>query len=193
MFIQTEETPNPNTLKFIPGKQLLNTEGETFVFSKTDAKISSQLAKNLLNVDGVDSVFYGKDFVGITKNDASDWYLLKPYILGLIMEHFVNGLPLFIDGVNEKLTNAVNNKDIETDNPIIAQIIELIDTRVRPAVAQDGGDIVFDSFTDGIVYLKMVGACSGCPSSHATLKSGIENMLKFYIPEIEEVRAVENA
>lgn len=183
MFIQTEETPNPDSLKFIPGRTVL--EAGTASFSTLDECHRSPFARRLLSVDGVEAVFFGSDFITITKAIDQDWYILKPSIIGIIMEQFVTGLPVLID-----TSETLSAQDAETD-PIVQQIKELIDTRVRPAVAQDGGDILFHSFENGIVYLKMQGACSGCPSSTATLKSGIENMLRYYIPEVEEVRAVE--
>lgn len=188
MFIQTEETPNPDTLKFLPGA-IVMTQG-TASFSGAgvceSAALSSPLAEKLLQIEGVITVFFGEDFISITKLADKEWYILKPRVLGLIMEHFLSKLPVVLS--NKETTSAADLKDPE--DPLWAQIRELIDTRVRPAVAQDGGDIIFQSFEDGIVYLKLYGACEGCPSSSATLKSGIENMLKYYVPEIIEVRAV---
>jgi Fe-S cluster biogenesis protein NfuA len=181
VFIQTEETPNPETLKFIPGRVVM-IEG-TASYGKGDACTNSIFAQRLLEIEGVEGVFLGADFISITKNADKDWYLLKPLILGIIMEHFVAGLPVISENSSAKVSHYDDN------DPLIKQIIELLDTRVRPAVAQDGGDITFHSFENGIVYLTLQGACSGCPSSTATLKSGIENMLKYYIPEIMEVRA----
>ncbi|CAO5683111.1 MAG: Fe/S biogenesis protein NfuA [Holosporales bacterium] len=184
MFIQTEETPNPNTLKFIPGRRVFRPEydGYPSSFSKGDDVSCSLFVANIFTVDGVESIFLGADFVTIGKSEDSDWYLLKPYILGVIMQHFINDLPVIIaDDVIKPESEA-----IELD-PVSQKIVEILNERVRPAVAQDGGDIVFDSFKDGIVSLKMRGACAGCPSSTATLKSGIETMLKFYIPEVVEV------
>lgn len=182
MFIQTEETPNPETLKFLPGRVVMS-EGTASFLSLADCQ-PSPLAKRLLQIDGVTGAFFGSDFITITKESAHDWYILKPSILGIIMEHFIADLPIF--------TQSQDKQDPQTsDDPLVLQIKELLDTRVRPAVAQDGGDIIFHSFEDGIVYLKLHGACSGCPSSSATLKSGIENMLKYYIPEILEVRAID--
>ncbi len=183
MFIQTEETPNPDSLKFIPGRVVL--ESGTASFSQGDDCATSPFAKRLLSIDGITSVFFGNDFITLSKKADCDWYLLKPSIIGIIMEQFVSGLPIILE------IPAVNPSAATEEDPIVAQIKELIDTRVRPAVAQDGGDILFHSFESGIVYLKMQGACSGCPSSTATLKSGIENMLRYYVPEVEEVRAVE--
>lgn len=183
MFIQTEETPNPATLKFLPGRILMS-EGTADFKSREEAS-KSPLAQHLFEVDGVKGVFFGSDFITIAKNDADSWAVLKPSILSVIMEHFITHQPLFF---GEKTTIGGD----EEDDPIALQIKEILDTRVRPAVAQDGGDIVYDRFEDGVVYVRMQGACSGCPSSSATLKSGIENMLKHYVPEVLEVRAIEN-
>lgn len=183
MFIQTEATPNPDSLKFIPGRILLETG--TASFNKGDDCTRSPLAKRLLEIPHVINVFFAHDFITVTKESQADWYALKPLVLGNIMENFVANLPVLTEGLSLPL-NAV-----DSDNPLVQQIQELIDTRVRPAVAQDGGDIIFHSFENGVVYLKMQGACSGCPSSAATLKSGIENMLKYYVPEVLEVRAIE--
>lgn len=182
MFIQTEETPNPDSLKFLPGRVVLETG--TASFTNVDDCTRSPFAKRLLMIEGVTGVFFGSDFITVSKKDTIDWYLLKPSIIGIIMEQFIADLPTMVD--EEKI-----NEDSQTlDDPIVQQIKELLDTRVRPAVAQDGGDILFHSFENGIVYLIMQGSCSGCPSSTATLKSGIENMLRYYVPEVEEVRAV---
>ena len=180
MFIQTEGTPNPATLKFIPGCDVMGRAG-TANFTSAEMAIRSPLAVRLFETDGVDGVFLGGDFVTVTKTDEKEWETLKPMILGAIMEHFTAGNAVIESGVDD-------DDDDAADGSIEAQIIELLDTRVRPAVAQDGGDIVFQSFESGIVYLRMQGACSGCPSSTMTLKHGIENMLKHYIPEILEVR-----
>lgn len=182
MFIQTEETPNPETLKFLPGC-IVMPEG-TASYVSGDLCDNSPLARRLMDVEGVTGVFFGSDFVTITKDSTQEWHLLKPYILGTLMEHFVANLPVVTDA------DAEVAPAYDTSDPLIFQIRELLDTRIRPAVAQDGGDIVFHSFEDGIVYLKMQGACSGCPSSTATLKSGIENMLRYYVPEVQEVRAI---
>lgn len=182
MFIQTEATPNPATLKFIPGVPVLPTGGVEFR-TADDARGQSPLAESLFDVDGVAAVFFGADFVSVTKSDLTDWPVLKPAILGAIMEHFTRGLPVMADGAEADATDGP-----DMDDPIVQQINELLDTRVRPAVAGDGGDIVFRGFEDGIVYLSMQGACAGCPSSTATLKMGIENMLRHYVPEVQEVR-----
>ena len=180
MFIQTEQTPNPATLKFLPGRDVLGRG--TADFPTAETAVRSPLAQRLFEIEGVAGVFLGADFVTITKDGDRDWYLLKPSILGVIMEHFTAGRPV----INE--TTADDNAAHEDDDEIVAQIKELLDTRVRPAVAQDGGDITFQGFENGIVYLNMKGSCAGCPSSTATLKAGIENMLRHYIPEVIEVR-----
>jgi Fe-S cluster biogenesis protein NfuA len=184
MFIQTETTPNPATLKFIPGRAVL-AEG-TAQFADAESAKRSPLAERLFAISGVTAVFFGNDFVSVTKDGDQDWFQLKPSILGGIMEHYTSGRPIMLTPAGESVPAANTEGDSET----VAAIKELIETRVRPAVAQDGGDIVFEHFEDGIVYLQMHGACSGCPSSTATLKSGIENMLRHYIPEVIEVRAL---
>ena len=182
MFIQTEETPNPETLKFLPGCIVMPEGTASYVLGQPCD--NSPLAHRLMDIDGLTGVFFGSDFVTITKAPTHDWTLLKPSILGILMNHFVANLPVVTDIFVESAPHE------GTSDPLIHQIRELLDTRIRPAVAQDGGDIVFHSFEDGIVYLKMQGACSGCPSSTATLKSGIENMLRHYVPEVQEVRAI---
>ena len=184
MFIQTEATPNPQTLKFLPNTQVLET-GTAFFTSAEDAGISP-LAMELFALDGVSAVFLASDFITVTKADDFDWSLLKAPILTLIMDFFAAKRPVM--GVSKKIATNENESAKETD--IIKQIRELIETRVRPAVAQDGGDIIFHSFEDGIVKLELHGSCSGCPSSTITLKNGVENMLKHYIPEIIAVEAV---
>jgi Fe-S cluster biogenesis protein NfuA len=183
MFIQTEQTPNPATLKFLPGRPVM-TSGTANFTSEESARISP-LAERLFSLPEVTGVFLGSDFVTVSKTDESDWYLLKPAILAAIMEHFTAGRPMLLADPAEGPTG-----NDEEDDEIVAQIKELLETRVRPAVAQDGGDITFYDFEDGVVYLHMQGSCSGCPSSTATLKAGIENMLRHYIPEVVEVRAV---
>ena len=187
MFIQTEETPNPSTLKFLPGREVLP-NGSMDFRSEQDAK-NSPLAEALFNVDGVVGVFLSDDFITITKRDDKDWHLMKPGLLGVIMEHFTANRPVIIsDDENSKSGSSVQDEDED----VVLQIKELLlYTRVRPAVAQDGGDIVFEDFTDGTVTVQMRGACAGCPSSTATLKMGIENMLRHYIPEVKEVVAAE--
>ena len=183
MFIQTEETPNPATLKFLPGRVVM--EKGTADFRAGEDASRSPLAERLFAVSGVEGVFFGADFVTVSKSDDRDWTAMKPAILGVIMEHFTSGAPV-VTAPNDGSESGAGAEDDE----ITAQIRELIDTRVRPAVAQDGGDIVFDRFDEGIVYLQMRGACAGCPSSTATLKMGIENMLRHYIPEVRSVAAV---
>ena len=183
MFIQTEDTPNPETLKFIPGNIILKTG--TADFSSKETAIQSPLALRLFEIDGVKRVFLSTDFISVTKDIQLDWNILKPSILTGIMEHFSTGLPA-INELDDKSSDP-NTEDTET----IKQIKDLLETRVRPAVAMDGGDITFCSFESGIVTLQMKGACAGCPSSTATLKIGIENMLRHYIPEVTEVRAAE--
>ena len=183
MFIQTEETPNPATLKFLPGCEVAGSV--TADFPNPESAGRSPLAERLFAVEGVTGVFLGADFVTVTKAAEKEWYLLKPAILGIIMEHFTAGRPVLMAGAAETSEAAA-----EEDSEVVSMIKELLDTRVRPAVAQDGGDIIFHGFEEGVVYLHMQGACAGCPSSTATLKMGIENMLRHYIPEVVEVRAI---
>ena len=183
MFIQTQDTPNPATLKFIPGVPVMS-QG-TVDFADVDAAKPSPLARRLFDVDGVTNVFLGADFVAVTKADSLEWFALKPAILAGIMEHYASGMPVVVS------TGAADEDDGEEDDDIVRQIKQLLDTRVRPAVAMDGGDIVFQGFDDGVVTLQMRGACQVCPSSTATLKMGIENMLRHYIPDVREVRAAD--
>jgi len=186
MFIQTEATPNPATLKFIPGREV-SPQGAMEFTEESEAAISP-LAAALFQVEGVTGVYYGPDFVTVTKGDV-EWAHIKPAILGAIMQFYTSGKPL-IEG-EDSGAGAVEHAAYEGENTeIVQEIIELLDTRVRPAVAQDGGDILFHGFRDGVVYLHMRGACAGCPSSTMTLKSGIENMLRHYIPEVEAVEQV---
>ena len=184
MFIQTETTPNPATLKFLPGRTVL--EGGSVDFPDQEAAAPSPLARRLFEIEGVSGVFLGPDFISVTKA-GGDWQHLRPAVLGAIMEHFLSGAPA-IEGTSGDSGHdeASSGRDGET----ISAIKELLDTRVRPAVAQDGGDITFHDYRDGVVFLHMRGACAGCPSSTATLKNGIENLLKHFLPEIREVRAV---
>ena len=184
MFIQTEITPNPQTLKFVPGRVVMP-KGTVHLPNKKAAE-KSPFARRLFDIDGVAGVFFGSDFITITKSEDSNWDTVKPMILGAIMDHY-SSKEKVIEASDDKEKISPSNKD---DSEIVKQIKELIDTRVRPAVAMDGGDIVFENFENGIVYLHMQGSCSGCPSSTATLKSGIENMLKHYIPEVLEVRPI---
>ncbi|MCY4446347.1 MAG: NifU family protein [Rhodobacteraceae bacterium] len=185
MFIQTETTPNPETLKFLPGRVVLEEGTEDFPDFESARK--SRLAMKIISIRGVVRVFFGNDFISVSKEENIYWEHLKPAILGTIMEHFQLNLPI-IDTPSDNKKN-VENFD-EKDAPIVKQIIELLETRVRPAVTQDGGDIQFHGFDRGIVYLTMQGACAGCPSSTITLKMGIQNLLRHYIPEVIEVRPV---
>ena len=188
MFIQTEQTPNPASLKFIPGCEVLG-QGTAEFTSADGAKDVSPLATQLFKVDGVTSVFLGGDFITVSKSDTLPWPALKPLVLGVIMEHFTKGLPVL---TNENAAAAPSAHSANADDSdVVKQIKEILDTRIRPAVAGDGGDVVFFDFDDGVVYLQMRGACAGCPSSTMTLKSGIENLLKHFIPEVREVRAAE--
>ncbi len=182
MFIQTETTPNPATLKFLPGKSVLAAGSRDFR-SPEDAA-ASPLAARLFEIGGITGVFFGADFVAVTKADG-DWQHLKPAVLGAIMEHYLTGAPL-IEG--DAAGSRGDEFFDEADAATVATIKELLDTRVRPAVAQDGGDITFKGFEKGIVYLTMRGACAGCPSATATLKNGIENLLRHFVPEVAEVR-----
>lgn len=181
MFIQTEATPNPLTLKFIPGVPVLES-GTAFFTNAEDAAISP-LAVELFAVDGVTAIFLGSDFITVTKDEESDWNILKAPLLTGIMDFFIAKKPVMLSSKKEVVVS-------EDDSDLVKQIKELIETRVRPAVAQDGGDIIFHNFSDGIVQLELHGSCSGCPSSTVTLKNGIENMLKHYIPEVVAVEAV---
>lgn len=183
MFIQTESTPNPATLKFLPGQAVLDMGTADFPSAETAAK--SPLAQRLFQVAGVSGVFFGTDFVTVTKADAVEWQHIKPAILGAIMEHYQSGAAV-MTGEGQAAHAAHDGPDSE----VVKQIKELLDTRVRPAVAQDGGDITFHGFDRGVVYLHMKGACAGCPSSTLTLKMGIESLLRHYIPEVLEVRPV---
>lgn len=183
MFIQTEATPNPETLKFIPGVDVMGAGTANFTSAEDAAR--SPLATRLFDRDGVTGVFLGSDFVTVTKSADMEWLALKASILGAIMEHFTAGLPII-----EESGEAPAPKADGEESEVVTQIKDLLDTRVRPAVAQDGGDIVFHGYEDGVVFLHMQGACAGCPSSTATLKYGIENLLRHYIPEVVEVRPV---
>ena len=185
MFIQTEQTPNPATLKFLPGVAVLK-EGTADFRSQQDAELSP-LAQRIFAVEGVEGVFLATEFITITKSDEKEWYLLKPSLLGIIMEHFTAGRPVLLGGSDD---SEVVYDDEGADEEVVSQIRELIDTRVRPAVAMDGGDIVYRGFRDGVVFLHMQGACAGCPSAGATLKMGIENMLRHYIPEVQAVEPI---
>ncbi|WP_397541680.1 NifU N-terminal domain-containing protein [Roseovarius salis] len=185
MFIQTESTPNPATLKFLPGQTVL--EAGTADFPSAEVAGKSPLAERLFGIGGVTGVFFGNDFVTVTKDEETEWDHVKPAILGAIMEHFQSGQPVMLGEAEAISGHAEHDGE---DGEIVGQIKELLDTRVRPAVAQDGGDITFHGFERGVVYLHMQGACAGCPSSTITLKMGIENLLRHYIPEVTEVRPV---
>lgn len=184
MFIQTEPTPNPATLKFLPGRAVL--ASGTLDMRDQESAAQSPLAENLFAIPGISGVFFGSDFIAVTKT-GGEWQQLKPAILGAIMEHFVSGAPILRseDGV---LSSSDDEFFAAEDAETVAAIKELIESRVRPAVANDGGDITFRGFKDGIVYLDMRGACSGCPSSTATLRHGIQNLLRHYLPDVVEVR-----
>lgn len=194
MFIQTESTPNPQTLKFLPGRVVLETGTAEFL-DETDAAARSPLAGKLMTIDGVTGVFFGFDFVTVTKDEGSAWPHLKPAILAGIMEHFLSDKPVMLAGAGADTPTAASGDEFfeEGDEAVVSTIKELLDTRVRPAVAQDGGDITFRGFRDGVVFLNMRGSCAGCPSSTATLKHGIENLLRHFVPEVEAVEAMEAA
>ena len=183
MFIQTESTPNPNAVKFIPGNEVSPTRTFDFRTPEEAAKISP-LGKMLFEIPDVTGVYLGADFVSVTKDDTVDWTLVKPRVLAVIMDHAMSGLPV-VDIAAVQL-----QQETVQDDPVVAQIIEILDDRVRPAVANDGGDIVFDRFENGILFLHMRGACAGCPSATMTLKQGIENLMKHFVPEVQEVRQV---
>jgi Fe-S cluster biogenesis protein NfuA len=183
MFIQTEATPNPATLKFLPGRTVL--ENGTLDLRGAEQAAQSPLAERLFGIMGVSGVFFGSDFITVTKS-AGEWQQLKPMILGAIMEHYMSGAPLIAAGGGEQSDGDEFFDDADAET--VATIKELIETRVRPAVANDGGDITFRGFKEGVVYLNMKGACSGCPSSTATLRHGIQNLLRHYVPDVTEVR-----
>jgi NFU1 iron-sulfur cluster scaffold homolog, mitochondrial len=185
MFIQTEETPNPNALKFLPNQDI-SPDSQVHFSNRDECRGKSLLAFKLFDTEDVKAVFLGSDFITITKSAETDWSILKPKILMTIMDHLVSGLPVLDSALNHDISiNTEGLSDIEK------QIVEIIETRVRPSVAIDGGDIVYKGFKDGIVYLELRGSCSGCPSSTITLKNGIESMLKHFVPEVESVEAVE--
>ncbi|WP_062227067.1 NifU family protein [Aureimonas frigidaquae] len=194
MFIQTESTPNPQTLKFLPGRVVLDSGTAEFLDSE-DAAARSPLAARLMAVDGVSGVFFGYDFITVTRDETA-WQHLKPAVLAGIMEHFMSGQPVMAPGAAGAAGQPSDSGEEffePGDESLVATIKELLETRVRPAVAQDGGDITFRGFRDGTVFLNMRGACAGCPSSTATLKNGIENLLRHFVPEVEAVEAVEAA
>ena len=190
MLIETESTPNPATLKFLPGRTVM--DAGTRDFATPEEAEASPLAEALFNLGDVTGVFFGREFISVTAAPGVEWTGLKPDVLGILLDHFSANMPLFRPGTAAGFS--VPPEDVFTDDPedadIVAQIKELIETRVRPAVANDGGDIIYRGFDKGKVYLQMQGACAGCPSSTATLKNGIEQLLKYYVPEVTEVRSV---
>ncbi len=190
MFIETETTPNPATLKFLPGEQVMPVG--TREFRNEEEAAASPLAEALFSLGDVTGVFFGRDFISVTAGPGTSWSALKPQVVAMLLDHFITGAPLLRGPDASGI--AVPGEDADfgddpADADVILQIRELIETRVRPAVANDGGDIVYRGFREGVVYLSMQGACSGCPSSTATLKNGIETLLKHYVPEVSEVRA----
>ena len=190
MFIETETTPNPAALKFLPGEQVMAVG--TREFASPEAAAASPLAQALFDTGEVVNVMFGRDFVSVTAAPGSDWSALKPQVVAMLLDHFVSGAPLFAQGHADFAVPAEDQPEVAddpADADVVEQIKDLIETRVRPAVANDGGDIIYRGFREGVVYLKMQGACSGCPSSTATLKQGIESLLKHYVPEVSEVRA----
>lgn len=190
MYIETETTPNPATLKFLPGRRVMS--AGTREFTSPEAAEASPLAETLFGMGDVTGVFFGSDFVSVTAAPGGDWSQLKPQVVATLLDHFVSEAPLFAGGDASAIAVPAEDEDYgedPADAEIVAQIKDLIETRVRPAVAGDGGDIVYRGFREGVVYLAMQGACSGCPSSTATLKQGIEGLLKHYVPEVTEVRA----
>jgi Fe-S cluster biogenesis protein NfuA len=187
MFIQTEPTPNPATLKFLPGKPVF--EAGTLDMPTRAAAAQSPLAEKLFDIPNVGGVMFGSDFISVTKNDG-DWQQMKPAILGAIMEHYMSGAPLVVTGGEASASDSDDEFFDEKDTETVAIIKDLIETRVRPAVAGDGGDITFKGYKEGIVFLQMKGACSGCPSSTATLQHGIQNLIKHFVPEVVEIRPV---
>jgi Fe-S cluster biogenesis protein NfuA len=190
MLIETETTPNPATLKFLPGQEVM--PAGTREFTSAEAAEASPLAEALFSLGDVTGVLLGRDFVSVTAAPGVDWSQLKPQVVAMLLDHFVSGAPLFVGGDAAAIAIAEDDDDFAddpADAEVVAQIKDLIETRVRPAVANDGGDIIYKGFREGVVYLTMQGACSGCPSSTATLKQGIEGLLKHYVPEVTEVRA----
>lgn len=190
MFIETETTPNPATLKFLPGRQVMSAGTREFA-SPEDAD-ASPLAGALFDLGDVTGVFFGQEFISVTAAPGVEWASLRPQVVSILLDHFVSEAPLFAGGDASGFSVPAEDEDYgddPADADIVAQIKDLIETRVRPAVANDGGDIVYRGFREGVVYLSMQGACSGCPSSSATLKQGIESLLKHYVPEVSEVRA----
>jgi Fe-S cluster biogenesis protein NfuA len=189
MFIQTQDTPNPNSVKFLPGVRVLD-DGQTRDFPTPMSSLNSQLAKLLFRVDGVTGVFFGPDFITVTKadDDEMQWRVIKPQVFATIMDFFASGVPV----INEQSTDGQAAADEEEDDETVAMIKELLETRIRPTVQEDGGDIRFVAFENGVVKLKLQGSCTSCPSSIVTLKSGVENMLQFYVPEVLRVEQVQD-
>lgn len=190
MFIETEATPNPATLKFLPGQEVTN--AGTREFTSPEEAEASPLAEALFSLGDVVGVFYGQNFISVTAAPGVDWAQLKPQVVSILLDHFASGAPLFVGGDAGGFSVPADDAGMEddpADADVVEQIKDLIETRVRPAVANDGGDIIYRGFREGVVYLAMQGACSGCPSSTATLKHGIESLLKHYVPEVTEVRA----
>lgn len=192
MFIQTEQTPNPATLKFLPGCEVMVSGSVEFKDEKT-AEDQSPLAHKLFGVEGISGIFLGQNFISVTKTENMDWQDLKPTVLDIVMEHFTTGQPVMFDEAVQQTRDDVlsSHAPSDLDSEIVKQIKELLDSHIRPAVARDGGDVLFHDYKDGIVYVHMQGACSGCPSSTMTLKAGVQNLLQHYIPEISDVQAIE--
>jgi Fe-S cluster biogenesis protein NfuA len=187
MFIQTEPTPNPATLKFLPGRDVMG-DGTLEMRDAGSAAAASPLAEKLFSIDGVSGVFFGSDFITVTRGEA-EWAHMRPAILGAIMEHYMSGAPILKQGAEPSGEDA-GEFFSEADAETVSTIKELLETRIRPAVAGDGGDITFKGFRDGVVYLTMKGSCAGCPSSTATLKHGIQNLLRHFLPDVQSVEAV---
>lgn len=191
MFIETEITPNPATLKFLPGQQVMAAGSRDFV--DEEQAEASPLAQALFSLGDVSGVFFGRDFISVTAGEGVDWGALKPQVVAILLDHFISGAPLFQAGSAAGISVPAEDEDDLGDDPadadIVGQIKDLLETRIRPAVANDGGDVLYRGYREGVVYLKMQGACSGCPSSSATLKNGIESLIKYYVPEVTEVRA----
>ncbi|MGE4351232.1 MAG: NifU family protein [Bdellovibrionales bacterium] len=191
MFIQTEDTPNPATMKFLPSRAVVDTPMD---IPDVEQAASSPLAQALFALDGVQGVFLGTDFISVTRAPTVEWAVLRPAVLAVIMDHFVEGRPVVdveaVGAAEAGASVASAGGETSSDEEVVRQIVELLDQRIRPAVAQDGGDVGFERYEDGIVYLRLKGACAGCPSATATLKFGIEQMLRHFIPEVQEVRRV---
>jgi Fe-S cluster biogenesis protein NfuA len=183
MFIQTEETPNPNAMKFFPGTIVMG--AGSIEFTTKEAARRSPLAEQIFDIQGISGVFLGSDFISVSKHEEYNWDVLIPFVIESITIHFSSGVEVL-----SETDQVLPSRNLEDLDPLSRQIVDILDSRVRPAVAQDGGDIVFEKFENGIVYVSMKGACSGCPSSLATLKNGIENMLRHYVPEVQEVQAI---